>query len=54
MLSRKTTRAARMPSIPRELLDQIEQQGPMTVEDHPASLDGVQEGTDRACHERGA
>ena len=37
MPSRKTTRAARanaarMPSIPRELLDQIEQQGPMTAE----------------------
>ena len=34
MPSRKTTRAAkanaaRMPSIPRELLDQIEKQGPM-------------------------
>ena len=37
MPSRKTTRAAkanaaRMPSIPRELLDQIEKQGPMTAE----------------------
>ena len=41
MPSRKTTRAAkanaaRMPSIPRELLDQIEKQGPMTAESkHP-------------------
>ena len=37
MPSRKTTRAAkanaaRMPSIPRELLDQIEKQGPMMAE----------------------
>ena len=37
MPSRKTTcaakaNAARMPSIPRELLDQIEKQGPMTAE----------------------
>ena len=37
MPRRKTTRAAkanaaRMPSIPRELLDQIEKQGPMTAE----------------------